>query len=187
MEVNELEECESAITLGKWTLYTDGGLSIEGFGAGLIITDPQGTEYTYVFRLELPYTNNEAEYEALIAVLRLEKVMKIQELSAFVESRLVASQVNNEFIAREPSMLKYKQKVKELMKEFKSRSLTQVSRTRNKQAVALSKLASLTFAHLTKKVLVEVLKNPSVEKLEVQDISEEAGTTWMTPIIEFLK
>ncbi|XP_076917497.1 uncharacterized protein LOC143595962 [Bidens hawaiensis] len=73
------------------------------------------------------------------------------------------------------------------MKEFKSYSLTQVSRTRNKQANALSKLASLNFAHLTKKVLVEVLKSPSIEELEVQDIMEEDGTTWMTPIIEFLK
>ncbi|XP_076907027.1 uncharacterized protein LOC143563352 [Bidens hawaiensis] len=73
------------------------------------------------------------------------------------------------------------------MKEFKSSSLTQVSRTRNKQVDALSKLASLTVSYLTKKVLVEVLKSPSIEELEVQDIIEEEGTTWLTPIIEFLK
>ncbi|XP_076918950.1 uncharacterized protein LOC143579577 [Bidens hawaiensis] len=113
--------------------------------------------------------------------------MEIQELSAFVDSRLVASQVNYKFIVREPSMLKYKQKVKELMKEFKSCSLIQVSRTRNKQADTLSKLASLTFAHLTKKVPVEFLNSPPIEELEVQDIIEEEGNIWMTTIIEFLK
>ncbi|XP_076942692.1 uncharacterized protein LOC143612642 [Bidens hawaiensis] len=187
MEVNELEEGEPAISLGMLTLYTDGASSIEGSGAGLIITYPRGTKYTYALRLEFPSTNNEVEYKALIAVLHLGKVLKIQELSAFVDSRLVASQVNNEFIAREPLILKYKQKVKGPMKEFKSCSFTQVSRTDNKQAEALSKLAFLTFTHLTKKVLVEVLKSPSIEELEVQDIIEEEGAIWMTPITEFLK
>ncbi|XP_076885831.1 uncharacterized protein LOC143535481 [Bidens hawaiensis] len=108
MEVNKLEEGESAIPLGKWTLHTDGASSIEGSGNG-IITDPQGTEYTYVLRIEFPCTNNEAEYEALIAGFCLARTMKIQELSAFVDSRLVAHQVNNEFMAREPFMQKYKQ------------------------------------------------------------------------------
>ncbi|XP_076949758.1 uncharacterized protein LOC143622524 [Bidens hawaiensis] len=120
MKVNELKEGEPFIPLGKWTLYTDGASSIEGSGADLIITDPQGTEYTYALQLEFPCTNNEAEYEALIVGLCLERKMKIPELSAFVDSRLAANQVNNEFTAREPSMLKYKQKVKKLMKEFKS-------------------------------------------------------------------
>ncbi|XP_076901446.1 uncharacterized protein LOC143555851 [Bidens hawaiensis] len=124
MEVNDLEEGEHAIPLEKWTLYTDGVSSIEGSGAGLIIAYPQGTEYTYVIRLKFPCTNNEVEYKALITGLRLARKMKIPKLSAFVDLRLVANQVNNEFMAREPSMLKYKQKVKELMKEFRSRSLT---------------------------------------------------------------
>ncbi|XP_076936647.1 uncharacterized protein LOC143603859 [Bidens hawaiensis] len=114
MEVNELEEGEPAIPLEKWTLYTDEASSIESSGAGLIITDPQGTEYTYALRLEFPCTNNEAEYEALIVGLRLAKTMKIRELSAFVDSRLVADQINNKFIAREPSMLKYKQRPRSL-------------------------------------------------------------------------
>ncbi|XP_076941537.1 uncharacterized protein LOC143611135 [Bidens hawaiensis] len=70
MEVNGLEEDETAIPLWKWTLYTDGASSIEASGAGLIIIDPQGTECTYALPLEFPYTNNKAEYVALIAGLR---------------------------------------------------------------------------------------------------------------------
>ncbi|XP_076931751.1 uncharacterized protein LOC143597010 [Bidens hawaiensis] len=98
MEVNDLEEGEPTIPLGKWTLYTDRAWSIEGSGAGLIITDPQGTEYTYSLRLEFPCTNNEVEYEALIAGLHLGKLMKIQEPNALVDPRLVESQVNKEFV-----------------------------------------------------------------------------------------
>ena len=62
-----------------------------------------------------------------------------------------------------------------------------MSRTKNKQADALSKLASLTFAHLTKKVLVKVLKEPSIEEQEVKDIVEETEENWMTPIWNYLK
>nr|GEY59721.1 reverse transcriptase domain-containing protein [Tanacetum cinerariifolium] len=40
----------------RWTLFTDGTSSIEGSGAGLILTDPGGREITYALRstLELP-------------------------------------------------------------------------------------------------------------------------------------
>ncbi|KAK1415619.1 hypothetical protein QVD17_31402 [Tagetes erecta] len=188
-EVNEVAAEEDKMPRQKsaWTLFTDGASSVEGSGAGLIITDPFGTEYTYVLRLEFPCTNNEAEYEALLAGLRIARSMKVEELEAFGDSRLVANQVNDEYTAKEPSMIKYKAKVKDLMKEFKSCTLQQVSRSKNKQADALSKLASLTFAHLTKKVLVEVQKAPSISEIEVQDIVDEVQETWMTPIINFLK
>ena len=50
-----------------WTLYIDEASSNEGSGAGLILTDPDGKEVTYALRFEFPASNNEAEYEALIA------------------------------------------------------------------------------------------------------------------------
>nr|GEV82624.1 hypothetical protein [Tanacetum cinerariifolium] len=61
-----------------WTLYTDGASSQKGVRAGLILIDPSGTEYTYAIRL--PSTNNEAEYEALLAGLRIARNMKVQTL-----------------------------------------------------------------------------------------------------------
>ncbi|GJW57157.1 reverse transcriptase domain-containing protein [Tanacetum coccineum] len=36
---------------------------------GLILTNPEGMEFTYALRFEFTATNNEAEYEALIAAL----------------------------------------------------------------------------------------------------------------------
>ncbi|GKB62968.1 hypothetical protein Tco_0919154 [Tanacetum coccineum] len=44
-----------------------------------------------------------------------------------------------------------------------------------------------TFAHLSKQVLVEVLKKKSIQEEEVATVVEEEGPTWMTPIIEYLK
>nr|GFA34353.1 hypothetical protein [Tanacetum cinerariifolium] len=63
-----------------WTLYTDGASSQKGVGAGLVLIDPSGTEYTYAIRCNFPSTNNEAEYEALLAGLRIARKMKVQTL-----------------------------------------------------------------------------------------------------------
>ncbi|GKD21632.1 reverse transcriptase domain-containing protein [Tanacetum coccineum] len=54
-----------------WTLFTDGSSCIDGSGAGLILTNPEGVEFTYAMRFRFEATNNEAEYEALIAGLRI--------------------------------------------------------------------------------------------------------------------
>ncbi|GJW90795.1 reverse transcriptase domain-containing protein [Tanacetum coccineum] len=53
------------------TLFTDGSSCIDGSGVGLILTSPEGTEFTYALRFQFTASNNEAEYEALIAGLRI--------------------------------------------------------------------------------------------------------------------
>ncbi|GKB24458.1 reverse transcriptase domain-containing protein [Tanacetum coccineum] len=50
-----------------WILFIDGSSCIDGFGAGLILTNLEGAEFTYALRFRFDTTNNEAEYEALIA------------------------------------------------------------------------------------------------------------------------
>ncbi|GJV02516.1 reverse transcriptase domain-containing protein [Tanacetum coccineum] len=62
-----------------WTLYTDGASSLKGVGAGLVLIDPSGTEYTYAIRLTFTSTNNKAEYEALLARLKIAYNMKAKE------------------------------------------------------------------------------------------------------------
>ncbi|GJT94441.1 reverse transcriptase domain-containing protein [Tanacetum coccineum] len=75
-----------------WVLFTDGSSCIDGSGAGLIITNPEGMEFTYALRFRFNATNNEAKYEALIAGLRIAGQMGIQNLQANVDSKLVANQ-----------------------------------------------------------------------------------------------
>ncbi|GJZ01603.1 reverse transcriptase domain-containing protein [Tanacetum coccineum] len=83
-----------------WKLFTDGASRSDGSRVGLMLVDPEGKEYTYALRFEFKTTNNEAKYEALLARLRIAKEMKIQELIIFVDSQLVANQVNGLFEAR---------------------------------------------------------------------------------------
>ena len=49
-----------------WTLIFDGSKSEDGVGAGCILINPQGEKTMLACRLEFQWTNNTAEYEALI-------------------------------------------------------------------------------------------------------------------------
>ncbi|GJT70852.1 reverse transcriptase domain-containing protein [Tanacetum coccineum] len=61
-----------------------------------------------------------------------------------------------------------------------------VPRSENKKADALSKIASTSFAHLSKQVLVEELKEKSISTTEVLTIIEEEGDTWMALIFKYI-
>ncbi|XP_076881934.1 uncharacterized protein LOC143530213 [Bidens hawaiensis] len=60
-----------------------------------------------------------------------------------------------------------------------------VKRSKNKQADALCKLASVSFKHLAEDVRVEVLTNPSTIVREVC-VCSTITPNWMTPIVKFL-
>ncbi|GJT73748.1 reverse transcriptase domain-containing protein [Tanacetum coccineum] len=85
--------------------YSDGSSCVDGSGAGLILTNPEGMEFTYALRFEFSATNNEAEYEALIAGLRIAARMGVRNLEANVDSRLVANHVLGEYVAKEDNMI----------------------------------------------------------------------------------
>nr|GEV31638.1 reverse transcriptase domain-containing protein [Tanacetum cinerariifolium] len=168
-----------------WILFTNGSSCIDGSGAGLIITNSEGVEFTYNLRFRFDATNNEAEYEALIAGLWIAEQMGVKNLQANVNSWLLANQVNGTYIEKEPGMIKYLEKVKALTSTFKEFSIKQVPRGANKKVDALSKMESTSFAHLIKQVLVEELKEKSIGENEVLVVVEE-WCTWMTQIHEYL-
>ncbi|GJU63899.1 reverse transcriptase domain-containing protein [Tanacetum coccineum] len=136
-----------------YILFIDGSSCIDSSRAGLILTNPEGMEFTYASRFRFDATNNEAKYEALINRLKIVEQMGVKNLQANVDSRLVANQV---------------------------------PKSENKKADALSKIASTSFAHLSKQVLVEELKEKSISTVEVLAVVEEEGDTWMTPIFKYL-
>ncbi|GJX38975.1 reverse transcriptase domain-containing protein [Tanacetum coccineum] len=62
-------------------------------------------------------TNNEAEYEALLAALRIAREMEIKSLAIFTDSQLMANQIKRIFKARQPMIKQYLEKVNEVLKE----------------------------------------------------------------------
>nr|GEW32559.1 hypothetical protein [Tanacetum cinerariifolium] len=61
----------------RWTLFTNGSSKSKGSGAGLVFISPSGVEFTSALRLNFTSMNNEAEYEALLAGLRMARKIKM--------------------------------------------------------------------------------------------------------------
>nr|GEU82349.1 reverse transcriptase domain-containing protein [Tanacetum cinerariifolium] len=133
-----------------WILFTDESSCTDSSGAGLILTNPRGMEFTYALRFRFDATNNKAKYEALIAGLRIAEQMGVKNLQANVDSRLVANQVNETYVSKEADMIRYLKKVKALTGSIRVFSIKQIPRSENKKSDALSKIASTSFAHLSK-------------------------------------
>ncbi|XP_071739725.1 uncharacterized protein [Rutidosis leptorrhynchoides] len=141
-----------------WELYTDGAVSFEG-----------------------------AEYEALLAGMRIARELGVKKLQAYVDSQLFSNQINSTFDANDKSMQSYLALVHSLADTFVDLRISQIPRSLNKQADVLSKLAALTFNHLEKKILVEkVFKKFTEPETTILSVEEEEDT-WMTDIIEFLR
>ncbi|GJU99187.1 reverse transcriptase domain-containing protein, partial [Tanacetum coccineum] len=154
--------------------------------AGLMLIDPKGKEYTYALRFKFETMNNEAEYEALLARLRIAQEMEIVNLVIFVDSQLLVNQIKGIYAAKQPAIREYLQRTKETLRRFRSYTIEHIRRNQNKKADALSKLALMTFEHLTKEVLVKVLARRSIEEKEVLQVETKEEESWMAPIHEYL-
>ncbi|XP_071729045.1 uncharacterized protein [Rutidosis leptorrhynchoides] len=157
-----------------------------GAGIGLLLVSPNEEEITYAIWLKFAASNNEAEYEALIAGLRLAKSTDVRQLTAYFDSQLVANQLNGNFEATDTSMQKYLELTKALTNTFASFKIKQIPRNRNKKANALSKLAYLLYDHFTKKVMVEVLERKSTEEDTLMATIKTEEECWMTPFIKYV-
>ncbi|XP_048604735.1 uncharacterized protein LOC111205622 [Brassica napus] len=76
----------------NWILHVDGSSTSKGSGAGVQLQSPTGELIRQSFSFGFAASNNEAEYESLIAGLRLAKAVKAKRISAYCDSQLVVSQ-----------------------------------------------------------------------------------------------
>ncbi|KAI5334812.1 hypothetical protein L3X38_024945 [Prunus dulcis] len=130
------------LTQPLWTLFVDGSSNAQGCGAGLVLISPDKVALEYALRFKLQASNNEAEYEALLAGLRLAKEMDAKQIQIFSDSQLVVHQVNQDFTAKDASMTAYLQHARHLLATFRAHSIRQVPCSENSHADALARLAS---------------------------------------------
>nr|KYP59508.1 Gypsy retrotransposon integrase-like protein 1 [Cajanus cajan] len=85
-----------------WTLHVDGSSNSQGSGAGVILEGPRGITLEQSLRFRFKASNNQAEYEALLAGLRLAEDMGASKVKCRTDSKVVAEQeVSVEHIPRE--------------------------------------------------------------------------------------
>ena len=72
----------------EWLLFVDGAASSQGSGAGIFLIPPEREPLEHSLRFAFPSSNNVAEYEALIASLRLARKLEVAQLIAHSDSQL---------------------------------------------------------------------------------------------------
>jgi len=88
-------------------------------------------------------SNNQAEYETLIAGMLLAKKLGTCHLLAKSDSLLITGQVSEEYQAKDPHLASYLRYVRILKEVFSTFDLVHVPRGQNSQVDLLSKLESL--------------------------------------------
>nr|AAX95687.1 RNase H, putative [Oryza sativa Japonica Group] len=125
-----------------WVMQFDGSLSLQGAGAGVTLTSPNGDVLRYLVRLDFRATNNMAEYKGLLAGLRVAAGLGIRRLLVLGDSQLVVNQVCKEYRCSDPQMDAYVRQVRRMERHFDGIELRHVPRRDNTVGDELSRLAS---------------------------------------------
>uniref|UniRef100_A0A151UDK5 Retrovirus-related Pol polyprotein from transposon 17.6 n=1 Tax=Cajanus cajan TaxID=3821 RepID=A0A151UDK5_CAJCA len=144
-----------------WTLHVDGSSNSKGGGAGIILEGPNQVTLEQSLKFSFKVTNNQAEYEALLAGLRLAHDLGVRRLSCNSDSKLMIS-------------------------SFDEFTIHHVPREQNTRADLLSKLASTKRPGQHRTIIQETLHSPSLDD-KVVNTSNSEDQGWMTGIWNYLK
>ena len=122
-----------------------------------MLCSPKGDEIECTVCLDFPTTNNETEYEALVARLELTKAAWAISVVVYCDSQVVTSQVNSDYECKGERMKKYLEQVRKQRDKFQAK-FAQISREKNDQADRLAKAASAEHMLIPSKVFL--LFNP---------------------------
>ena len=136
------KDAQTTTDLSIWKLSVDGASNEQGSGAGLILTSPEGIDIEYALRFGFRASNNEAEYEAVIASLNRAHSLEVDQLEVCSDSQLVIRQIEDTYEAKSGRMILYLRKVRDLLKTFMLVQVKHVLRVENSRADALEKLAT---------------------------------------------
>ena len=170
---------------GWWTLQVDGASKQSGSGIGLQLTSPIGEKIEQAVRLGFGASNNESEYEALIARVELALAVGADSLLIHSDSHLVVGQINEEFESREPRMTKYASLVKQKLKTLTAWKLEHIPRDRNERVDALAVVAASLPVKETIYFPIYYKPDSSILHDRVSQI-QEAPPSWMDPIILYI-
>ena len=184
--IEPVETTQDEEDLPIWKLSVDGASNAQGSGAGLILTSPEGIDIEYALRFGFHASNNEAEYEAVIAGLNLAHSLEVDQLEVYNDSQLVVRQIEDTYEAKSETMVLYLQKVRDLIKKFMQVQVKNVPRTENSRADALEKLATALQEDLGRSTPVEYLAEPSIDPYSMMVSPIGSVPSWMDPIWDYI-
>ena len=90
-----------------WTLHVDGASKVSEFGVGLILQSPTGEVMEQAIHLSFSTSNNEVEYEIVLAGLDLSLILAATKLEIRSNSQLIVGQIQREYEANDECMALY--------------------------------------------------------------------------------
>ncbi|XP_073138233.1 uncharacterized protein [Henckelia pumila] len=174
------------ITFGQeevWRVFVDGASSLEGSGVGVILFSPTQEKTKVAIRLYSFRSNNEVEYEAVVAGLKLVREAGAGHVIVYSDSQLVVQQVQGAFSIREKRLQEYVGLIKQQGEEFSSWIIEQIPREHNAEADVLARMASSLTSIDSREVIQQ---SGSVMTIEGKaEVTEEES--WMTPLTKYLQ
>ena len=174
----------SAEEPSQWSVHTDGSSNRQAGGTGVVLLSPEGDVIECMIRLDVPTTNNEAEYEALVAGLNLARAAGATSVAIYYNSQVITNQINGDYKCKSERMKLYLDQVKRSIDDLQAK-IIQIPREENEQADRLAKAASAEHMITHGNVLSFVQISPLIDSSNVQEIGFESN--WTTTIASYLK
>ncbi|XP_075503970.1 uncharacterized protein LOC142541298 [Primulina tabacum] len=146
----------------------------------VVIISPPGEKIKLALRIDSRVTNNEAEYEAVLAGIQAE--VGASRIILYSDSQLITQQIKGVYEAKDDRMLKYLQLIKARAEVFADWGIEQIPREENGEADTLAKMA----ASLSEVSTREVLHVSRLILSTEEEILPVPGDSWMTPLIKFM-
>ncbi|XP_020216687.1 uncharacterized protein LOC109800307 [Cajanus cajan] len=185
--INELQP-NGQFQSDQWTMHVDGSSNNTSSGAGIILEGPMGVTLEQSM---LRASNNQVEYEALLAGVRLVGDIGVRRLIYWTDSQIVSEQVNNHFQVKDPNLLRYYHMFHNMCSNFDEVQVRHTPRENNERADQLARLVSSarkpgqlrTTLHLE-------LPTPSITSTKSMIVEETSSiasnATWITELLDFI-
>ena len=86
-----LMEGKEAKVVSQWSVHIDGSSNRQVEGISVVLCTSEGDKIECMIRLDFPTTNNEAEYETLVARLDLARAAGAENMVVYCDSQVVIS------------------------------------------------------------------------------------------------
>ncbi|XP_073030804.1 uncharacterized protein [Primulina eburnea] len=168
----------------RWRVFVDGASCLAGCGVGVVIISPSGEKIKLAVKIDSRVTNNEAEYEAVLAGIRATREIGAARIILYSDSQLITQQIKGAYEVKDDRMLKYLHLIKAQAEVFVDWSIEQIPREENGEADALAKMAASLSEDRTREVLFISLVVLAIEEEEMLPVPEDS---WMVPLIKFIR
>jgi ribonuclease HI len=173
-----------------WIVQCDGAWCYKGVGISAVVTSPTGVVIRYaaqlVFTNNEHSTNNTTKYEALLLALRKMKALGQQTFIIRTDSKVIQEHIEKESEARNPVLMNYLEKVREMEKHFKGYSVQHIPRDDNNEADKLAKAAARN-EELPPDVFFEIIREPSIKDSRPKVVNVVETLDWRAEIMAYMR